>query len=113
MKSTLTSTSDSPTIGRFLFGPSTTTTFRFGKRIRRYAAASCPVAPPPITNTSFVTGFLVSIGISVLVLPPAANLHPCLRKRTLCWVSVQGLFTDQRASSSAPGESHNRNFGLE
>src|ERR1700752_3168823 len=61
MKSTLTSTSDSPTLGRFLRGPSTTATFKFGKCFLRYAAASWPVAPPPITNTSRVIVLRVAI----------------------------------------------------
>jgi|HubBroStandDraft_5_1064220.scaffolds.fasta_scaffold591104_1 hypothetical protein len=41
---------------------STTATLRLGKRIRSFAAASWPVAPPPITKTSLVMGSLISTG---------------------------------------------------
>ena len=44
-----------------IWGPSTTATVRFGNRLRRYAAARCSVAPPPITITSLVMGFWVSM----------------------------------------------------
>ena len=45
----------------------TTATLRFGRRNRMYAAASWPVAPPPITKTSLVIGCLISTGRCALI----------------------------------------------